>query len=77
MSRTLDIPDSIYNWLAEEAANRGLDSLTAVLEQIKHEGRIGRRKEVAQRIDEHREQLYAKYGVMSDSTELIREDRER
>lgn len=77
MSRTLNVSDNIYNWLAEEAASRGLDSLEGVLEQIQHEERVRRREEVARRIDEHREQLYARYGIMGDSVELVREDRER
>lgn len=35
------------------------------------------RKEVVQEIDDLRNRLFAKYGYMSDSTELLREDRAR
>ncbi|MDQ3706180.1 MAG: hypothetical protein M3437_13405 [Chloroflexota bacterium] len=77
MSITLTLSDDIYHWLQEEAATRGVGSVELALEQIRREGRIRRRQQVGKRIDEHREQLFAKYGVMPDSTELVREDRER
>lgn len=38
---------------------------------------LRRRAEVVRRIDENRERLFLKYGTMPDSTELIREDRDR
>ncbi len=77
MSRTLTVSEDVYNWLQEEAANRGVDSAALALEQMRHEETVRRRQEVGRRIDEHREQLFAKYGLMPDSTELVREDRER
>lgn len=38
---------------------------------------VPNRKDVVRRIDELRERLFAKYGEMLDSVELIREDRAR
>lgn len=38
---------------------------------------IRRRHEAVREIHELRERIFAKHGVMPDSTELIREDRER
>jgi|GEM_PF-5522665 len=77
MGRTLTISEDLYRWLEEEAAQRGVADVEHALEQIRHEERIRRRREAARRIDEHRQQLYTKYGKLPDSVPLIRQDRGR
>ncbi len=47
------------------------------VKNIRQEKDLSHRQEVVQRIDALRERLFAKYGEMSDSVELIREDRTR
>lgn len=78
MSQTLTLSNSVYTWLQEEAQKRGLSTVEELLEAWKAEGdELRQRQEVGQRITALRERLYAKYGEMPDSTELIREDRDR
>ena len=78
MSRTLTISDELYDRLEAEAQARGLASIEHLLEEReRHEANFSQRAAVVQRIDELRESLFAKYGQMPDSTELLREDRSR
>ena len=42
---------------------------------IRQDNNLSHRQEIVQRIDAVWERLFAKYGEMSDSVELIREDR--
>jgi hypothetical protein len=92
MSRTLTIPDALYQRLEAAARSRGLESVERLIEQWDlptpagpppaaparpDEAELRRRDEVVRRIDELRERLFLKYGTMPDSTDLIREDRER
>ena len=44
---------------------------------IRQDKNLSHRQEIVQRIDAVWERLFAKYGEMSDSVELIREDRAR
>lgn len=44
---------------------------------IRQDNNLSHRQEIVQRIDAVWERLFAKYGEMSDSVELIREDRAR
>lgn len=83
MSQTLTISDRLYDYLAAEAKEQGLDSIERLLE-VKYdpptqlsEEELRRRQEAVSRIDEIRERIFQKCGVMSDSTELLRQDRER
>ncbi|HEX9989994.1 MAG TPA: hypothetical protein VGE45_16170 [Chloroflexia bacterium] len=85
------ISDEVYNWLEREAGKRGLESVEHLLEVWRRERRaapdneegelteeeLQRRLDLVRRIDELRERIYAKYGYLGDSTEMIREDRER
>ena len=75
MSRTLRVSDDLYARLEYEAQQRGLASVEELLEQIDlvHAGSL-RRREVVRQIDELRDRLFAKYGEMPDSVELLRED---
>lgn len=78
MSRTLTISDELYDRLKAEAQARGLASIELLLEERqRNEANSDQRADVVRRIDELRESLFAKYGQMPDSTELLREDRAR
>ncbi len=78
MSRAIRISDELYSRLAAEARTRGLDSVEQLLEQWESaETEAISRKDVVRGIDELRERLFAKYGEMRDSAELVREDRAR
>jgi hypothetical protein len=81
MNQTLTISENLYSRLQTGAQLRGL-SIEQLIEQVveeweRRESEIRRRHEVVREINELRESLFAKYGEMPDSTELIREDRER
>ena len=78
MSRTLTISDDVYARLEQQMhlrgftdADRFLDALLPPLDTPEQ------RHAVVERIRAFQEQMAAKYGMMPDSTELIREDRER
>jgi hypothetical protein len=78
MSGTLIIPDELYARLEAEAHLRGLNSIEQLLDQWQApESAAIRRREVVSEIDQLRERLFAKYGEMPDSVELLREDRAR
>lgn len=80
MSRTVKLPESLYNWLEAEAKRRQLDSvdnlIEELLEQFKEEEKH-ERDEAIRRIFDLHDKMAAKYGQVQDSVELIREDRER
>lgn len=70
--------------LSEELQREVLDYIEFLLEKYNHQNKnirqpknLSPRQEVVQRIDALWEKLFAKYGEMSDSVELIREDRAR
>ncbi len=78
MSQTISLSSSLYEWLRAEAEARGLNGIEELLEAWKAEDDdLRQRREVGDRIDALREQLYAKYGEQPDSVDLIREDRDR
>ena len=78
MSRTITIPDELYDRLEAEARARGLSNIEQLLEQWHNrDSTLPGRKEVVQEIDELRNRLFARYGEMPDSVELLREDRAR
>ena len=58
--------------------NQALIRLVSEALKVREEKEEGekRRSDVFRRIDEQREKLYRKYGMMEDSTKLIREDRD-
>ncbi|MCK5522702.1 MAG: hypothetical protein KAI83_06155 [Thiomargarita sp.] len=78
MSHTLTISDTLYMQLKSATQRRGLNSIEQLLE-IWHsfDVKLKQRRETVQKIDVLREQLFATYGEMTDSVELIREDRAR
>lgn len=78
MSRTLNISDELYERLESEARRRGLKSVEELLRDLPlPEVDLASRVEVVRGIDELREQLFSRYGLMPDSVESLREDRAR
>ena len=75
--RTLTISQALYDRLAAAAQLHGF-SIEQLLEEWDHrDAEIRQRQEAGRRIDAIRQQMTAKYGIMPDSTELLREDRAR
>lgn len=78
MSRTITISDELYGKLEAQARMRGLDSVEQLLERLQApEAESLRRADVVRKIDELRNRLFAEYGQMPDSQELLLEDRAR
>jgi hypothetical protein len=78
MSRTVTVSDEVYGRLEVEARRRGLSEIPALLEVLLlPPGEFERRQELGRRIEAFQNRMAAKYGVMPDSAELIREDRDR
>ena len=78
MSRSLTISDELYARLDAEARSRGLKSVEELLDRWQGLAPdVSLRKDVVQRIDNLRARLSARYGQMSDSVGLLREDRAR
>lgn len=83
MSVTITVSEETFSRLENAARSKGkknveqfLDDLGLPSPDLSAE-ELARRKEVVQGIREFRSQMKEKYGVMPDSTPLIREDRER
>jgi hypothetical protein len=81
MSQTLIVSDTLYERLETTARARGLNIEELIQQLIEawqsRADELRRRQEAARRIDTLRERLYATYGEMTDSVELIRADRAR
>jgi len=78
MSQMLEISDSLYMRLQTETRRRGLDKIEELLELWHPDiDDLNDRQQIVHRIDALRKQLCTRYGLMPDSTDLIREDRER
>lgn len=78
MSRTLTISDELYARLKAKARSRGLETVEEFLNGLQMpEGESARREDVVREIDHLRERLFARYGQMPDSVDLLREDRAR
>ena len=78
MSRTMTISDELYERLEAEARRRGLKTVEEFLERLQlREADLAHREEVVREIDRLREGLFARYGEMPDSVDLLREDRAR
>jgi hypothetical protein len=78
MSRIITVSDELYKRLEAEAHARGLKSIESLLEEWgQNEDVHEERRDVVQEIDNLRERLFAKYGEVPDSVELVREDRAR
>jgi|GEM_PF-511788 hypothetical protein len=82
MLQNLAISDTLYKQLETTAQNSGFTSLEDFLAELvrlweTRAEELRRRHQVVTQIDELRTRLWRKYGVMSDSVDLIREDRTR
>ena len=87
MSVTINIPEKIYHTLEQQAHKREMESVEQFLEKLTEQfereeaeawnEELERRREVGKEIRTFRQQMKEKYGVMPDSTEIIREDRMR
>ncbi len=83
MRRTLTISDDLYEKLELTAQQNGVP-VESFAENMLEDGlsrvweaELTRRREVVDRILAFQQKMSEKYGVMEDSIELIREDRER
>ena len=83
MSVSITVSEETYNKLKASAQVRGKENVEQLLEDwedeqaIEWQKELKRRKEVGKRIKELQERIFQEHGVMPDSTELIREDRNR
>ena len=82
MSRTLRISDELYARLKAAANAKGLAGVKQLIAELADVARVEvdelqRRQEAVGRIDALRERLFAIYGQMADSVDLVRADRER
>lgn len=78
MSRSLIISDELYDRLETTAKAQGLDSIERLLEAWEQrEAELLQRRASVRRIEQIRDRIFKQCGEMPDSTELIRQDRER
>ena len=82
MSRTITVSDDLYTRLEKAACKRGLANVEQLLEKVDDAPAVSvnellRRREVGEWVDAFQARMAEKYGLMPDSVELIREDRER
>lgn len=77
MSHTLSLSDVLFERLVHIAQNEGLPSVEALLAQWADSFGPTQRELAIQRIQSRRQQMLEKYGRQSDSTEIIRADRNR
>ena len=78
MSHTLTISDTLYTRLEQAARERGFQSIEQLLEAWQAiDTERQQRQRIVRQIDQVREQMSTIYGEMSDSVELLREDRAR
>ncbi len=76
MSVTLTISDKTYKKLKNVAQSKGFEDVEKFLDEWE-ELELVNRREIVDRILEFQDKMGEKYGVMPDSTELVREDRLR
>ncbi len=76
MSVTLTISEKTYKKLQSEAERKGFQNVEQFLEKWEVEN-SDNRYEVVERIKEFQKRMREKYGVMPNSVDLIREDRNR
>lgn len=77
MTRNLQIEDLLFERLAREARAQGLTSVEQLLAKILEPPSDDNRHAAVEQIRNLRSRLRTQYGEMSDSTELIRQDRAR
>jgi hypothetical protein len=78
MGQTLTISDTLYARLEHTAHERGFETIEQLLAAWQaSEAERQQRQQIVQQIDQVREQMFATYGEMPDSVEVLREDRAR
>lgn len=78
MSKTLSLPDDLYERLENAAHQKGFKNIEQLLESWQlAEIDLLKRRETVDKIDALRNRLFQRYGQMPDSVDLIREDRAR
>ena len=78
MSQILTISDTLYARLEQAAHERGFTSIEQLLEAWHaFDTERQQRQRIVQQIDHLRDRLFAQYGELPDSVELLREDRAR
>lgn len=76
MSVTISVSSETYQKLENVARRKGFDDVEKFLDDWEDD-ELAERREAVDRIIEFQTRMGEKYGVMPDSTELVREDRER
>jgi predicted CopG family antitoxin len=82
MSRTITVSDDLYTRLEQAASKRGLANVEQLLEKVDEAPTVSaeelrRRREAGEWVEALHAQMVEKYGLMPDSADLVREDRER
>lgn len=77
MERTLIVSEALYTRLKAAAGWRGFSIERLLEEWLTREDELCQRQDVVRQIDTLREHLSEKHGEMTDSADLIREDRAR
>ena len=78
MSRTLTIPEDLYARLEALARSLGLESVERLLYEVGRDGvDLDQRREAVERINDLRQSIFARHGMMPDSVKLLGEDRAR
>jgi hypothetical protein len=77
MSKTFAVSDAVYDRLSIVARQQGLPSIEALLERWFRGETPEPRQAAVDRILARQFEMKAKYGKQPDSTDLIREDRNR
>ncbi|MGI8788364.1 MAG: hypothetical protein ACR2HG_11460 [Pyrinomonadaceae bacterium] len=87
MSVTINISEKTYKSFEQQARKREIESVEGFLEKLSEqfeteeaearEKELEQRREVGKEIREFQKRMKEKYGVMPDSTPLLREDRMR
>lgn len=83
MSVTLTVSDKTFQRLKAVAKTKGKENVEQLLDEWSlptdsaSEIELTERRMVAKRIKAFRQKMFEKYGTMSDSTDMIREDRNR
>ena len=76
MSVTITVSDETYQKLKTVAQSKGFEDVEKFLGEWE-ELELANRREVVDRLLEFQNRMGEKYGVMPNSVELVREDRER
>jgi len=73
--RVRKLDDWVVGWFRTQAKQHGR-SLEGELREVLKEAALRRKREISSELRADLEQLEQKYGLFSDSAELIREDRD-